>query len=236
MQIDLTGVFQVLTNDLYLVFVISLMLLLLIGQYFRWVGLIRDKHRSPSLSLLFCLFGMVAVTSYILGWWISYAFSAGPEITGGFGDVSSAWPWSDAMAPHISQPGMAGDLLHWVAFFLTSVLVASLVAGPMLERSKGVAVLLLALSAASVFWPIARAWLWLPQSWTVKLIGFHDAFGATAVHVLAGGFALGVLVSLEPRIAADNGNNGVVIMRCPVPWAAACGNILVSFGLLGLSL
>ena len=236
MHIDSPGVFQVLSNDLYLVFVIGLMFFLLIGQYFRWVGLIRDKHRGPSLSLLLCLFGLGAVTSYILGWWLSYAFSTGPGITGGFGDVSGAWPWFETMAPHVIQPLAVDDFLHWVVFFLTSVLVASLVAGPMLERSKGIAVLLLALSAASIFWPIARGWLWLPQSWTVKLIGFHDAFGATAVHVLAGGFALGILVSLETRIAADNGDNHVVVMRCPVPWAAACGNVLVSLGLLGLSL
>ena len=78
MHIHLPGVFQVLSNDLYLVFVIGLMFFLLIGQYFRWVGLIRDKHRGPSLSLLLCLFGLGAVTSYILGWWLSYAFSTGP--------------------------------------------------------------------------------------------------------------------------------------------------------------
>lgn len=230
------GLFLELANDLYFVFAIGLMLFLLVGQYFRWVGLIREKHRGPSLSLLLCLFGLGAVASYGLGWWLSYAFTSGPGITGGFGDVSSAWPWSDAMAPHFSRSGIADNLLRWVAFFLTSVFVASLVAGPILERSKGGAVLLLALSAAGVFWPIASAWLWSPQSWMVKLVGFHDAFGATPVHTLAGGFALGTLVSIKSRIAARTGDNGVVVMQCPLPWAAGCGNILVSFGLLGLSL
>ena len=236
MTIYSPGLFQELANDLYLVFAIGLMLFILVGQYFRWVGLIREKHRTPSLSLLLCLFGLTAIASYALGWWISYAFTNGPGITGGFGGSSSAWPWSDAMAPNISQSGTGDNLLHWVAFFLTSVLVTSLIAGPMLERSKGGAVLLLAVSAAGVFWPIASAWLWSPQSWMVKLVGFHDAFGAASVHTLAGGFALGVLVSLESRIAAYNEDNGVVLMQCPVPWAAACGNIIFSIGLLGLSL
>ncbi len=236
MNIYSPGLFQELANDLYLVSAIGLLLFIPIGQYFRWVGLIREKHRASSLSLLLCLFGLTAATSYVLGWWISYAFISGPGITGGFGDTSNAWPWSDAMGPHVSQSGAADNLLHWVAFFLTSVLVTSLVAGPMLERSKGGAVLLLAVSAGGVFWPMASAWLWSPQSWMVRLVGFHDAFGATAVHTLAGGFALGALVSLEPRIAAYNRDNGVVVMQCPLPWAAACGNIILSVGLLGLSL
>jgi ammonium transporter, Amt family len=236
MNIYSPGLLQELANDLYLVFAIGLMLFIPIGQYFRWVGLIREKHRVPSLSLLLSLFGLTAIASYVLGWWISYAFTAGPGITGGFGDASSAWPWSDAMAPHVSQSGTADSLLHWVAFFLTSVLVTSLIAGPMLERAKGGAVLLLAVGAAGVFWPIASAWLWSPQSWMVKLVGFHDAFGAASVHTLAGGFALGTLVSLESRIAAYNGDNGVIAMQPPLPWAAACGSMIVSFGLLGLSL
>ena len=46
MTIYSPGLFQELANDLYLVFVIGLMLFLLVGQYFRWVGLIREKHRS----------------------------------------------------------------------------------------------------------------------------------------------------------------------------------------------
>jgi ammonia channel protein AmtB len=236
MDIYSPGLFQELVNDLYLVFAIGLMLFLLVGQYFRWVGLIREKHRSPSLSLLLCLFGLAAVGSYLLGWWISYAFTTGPGITGGFGDASMAWPWSDTMAPHVGRSGAADSLLHWVAFFLISVFVASLVAGPTLERSKGGAVLLLALGAACVFWPLASAWLWSPQSWMVKLVGFHDAFGATSIHTLAGGFALGTLVCLGSRIATYSDENSVVVLPDPQPWAAACGNLLVSFGLLGLSL
>jgi Amt family ammonium transporter len=227
---------QELANSVYLVSVIGLMLFLPLGQYLRWSGLIRQKHRGPSLSLLLCLIGLVAAASYVLGWWISHAFTTGPGITGGFGDVSDAWPWSDAMAPHLGRSGPAAGLLHWVVFFLTSVFVASLVAGPMLERSKGAAILLLGMGAAGVFYPIASAWLWSPQSWMVRLVGFHDAFGAASVHILAGGFALGCLVCLNSRIAALDVENRAALMPSPMPWTAACGSLLISFGLLGLSL
>jgi ammonium transporter, Amt family len=225
-----------LANDLYLAFAIGLMLFLPIGQYFRWFGSVREKHRAPSLSLLLCLCGLTAIISYVLGWWISLSFTTGPGITGGFGDASVAWPWSNAMSPHVSRPGFGDHLLHWAAFFLASFLVASLVAGSMLERSRGGAVLLLTATATGVFWPIAAAWLWSPDSWTVKLLGFHDAFGAAAVHTLAGGFALGALVSLKPRIATFESDSSVTIIPYPLPWAAALGNIVLSVGLLGLSL
>ena len=195
---------QELINSIYLVSVSCFMLFLPLGEYFRWSGLVRQKHRNTSLSLLLCLIGLAAVASYCLGWWISHAFITGPGITGGFGEVSNAWPWSDAMAPHLGQSGASAALLHWFVFFLTSAFVALLVAGPLLERSKGGAILLLGIVAAGVFYPIASAWLWSPRSWMVKLVGFHDAFGAASIHTLAGGFALGALVCLKSRIAVHD--------------------------------
>src|ERR1051326_3249909 len=67
MNIYSPGLLQELANDLFLVFAIGLMLFIPIGQYFRWVGLIREKHRFPSLSLLLSLFGLTAIASYVLG-------------------------------------------------------------------------------------------------------------------------------------------------------------------------
>jgi Amt family ammonium transporter len=227
---------QELANNIYLVSIICFMLFLPVGQYFQWSGLIREKHRSSSLSLLLCLIGLATVASYFLGWWISHAFTTGPGITGGFGDVSNAWPWSDAMAPHLGRSEADEGLLRWFVFFLTSAFVAPLVAGPMLERSKGGAILLLGMCAAGVFYPISHAWLWSPQSWMVKLVGFHDAFGAASIHTLAGGFALGALVCLKSRIATHAVERKADLMPPPMPWTAASGGLLISFGLLGLSL
>jgi ammonium transporter, Amt family len=227
---------QELVNSIYLVSAICFMLFLPLGQYFQWSGLVRQKHRSPSLSLLLCLIGLAAVASYCLGWWVSHAFTTGPGITGGVGDLTNAWPWSDAMAPHRSQSGANAGLLHWFVFFLKSAFVALLVAGPMLERSKGGAILLLGLVAAGVFYPIASAWLWSPLSWAVKLVGFHDAFGAASIHTLAGGFALGTLVCLKSRIAVHDVENKANLLPPPMPATAASGGILITFGLLGLSL
>ena len=134
MNVSSAALFKDLAGDLYLVFAIGLMLFLPIGQYFCWLGSVREKHRAPSLSLLLCLCGLTAVVSYVLGWWISVSFTTGPGITGSFGDASIAWPWSNAMAPHVTRPGAGDDLLRWPAFFLASFLVASLIAGSMLER------------------------------------------------------------------------------------------------------
>jgi hypothetical protein len=57
------ALFEDLAGHLYLVFTIGLMLFLPIGQYLRWLGSVREKHRAPSLSLLLCLCGLTAIIS-----------------------------------------------------------------------------------------------------------------------------------------------------------------------------
>ena len=34
----------------------------------------------------------------------------------------------------------------------------------------------------------------------LKLLGYHDAYASGVIHAIAGGFALGILVVLGPRI------------------------------------
>ena len=52
----------------------------------------------------------------------------------------------------------------------------------------------------SVAWVIDAAWGWHASGWMVKLWGYHDAYASGVIHAIAGGFALGVLVVLGPRL------------------------------------
>ena len=39
----------------------------------------------------------------------------------------------------------------------------------------------------------------------VKILGYHDAYASGVIHAIAGGFALGVLIVLGPRIGKFRG-------------------------------
>ena len=52
----------------------------------------------------------------------------------------------------------------------------------------------------SVFWIIDASWGWHSGGWMVKLLGYHDAYASGVIHAIAGGYALGVLVVLGPRL------------------------------------
>ena len=41
---------------------------------------------------------------------------------------------------------------------------------------------------------------WHFDGWMLKILGYHDAYASGVIHAIAGGFALGVLVVLGPRI------------------------------------
>ena len=38
------------------------------------------------------------------------------------------------------------------------------------------------------------------NGWMLKILGYHDAYASGVIHAIAGGFALGVLIVLGPRI------------------------------------
>jgi ammonia channel protein AmtB len=90
--------------------------------------------------------------------------------------------------------------VFWAAFLLFSWTAASIVSGACIERIKSGAFWILAVLIGSVTWIIDAAWGWHPDGWMVQLLGYHDAYASGVIHAIGGGFALGVVVNLGPRI------------------------------------
>ena len=181
-------------------------------------------------------------TWFLFGWWIYWAFPNGPwigtsilsntsglEIEGAYGAALAA-PWASSMAVNL------GDHIYgvfWAAFLLFSWTAASIVSGAVIERIRMSAFGILAIAIGSVFWVIDASWGWHFDGWMLKILGYHDAYASGVIHAVAGGFALGVLVVLGPRIGkfAQDGTPRNIGPRNP--WLVTIGLFLIYTGFWG---
>ena len=64
----------------------------------------------------------------------------------------------------------------------------------------------------------------------VKLWGYHDAYASGVIHAIAGGFALGVLVVLGPRLGKFS-QDGTPRDILPLnPWLVCVGLFIIYTG------
>ncbi len=174
---------------------------------------------------------LVTVTFFFFGWWIYWAFPNFP-LFGGLNLQAGAanTPWSENMSTHL------GDRItgvFWAAFLLFSWTAASIVSGSVIERIRSSAFWVHAVLIGSVFWIIDAAWGWHPEGWMVKYLGYHDAYASGVIHAIAGGYALGVLVVLGPRLgkfAADGTPRDIPPHN---PWLVTIGLFLIYTGFWG---
>ena len=199
-------------TEFYYWLTVVLMFFIHVGFCLYEVAASRHKNHLHTLMKNTMLIPLVTITFFFFGWWIYFAFPNGPGIIGGLVAAPHAVPWSDVMGAHM---GGGADLengwaringVFWAAFLLFSWTAASIVSGSVIERITSGGFWILAVAIGSVFWIIDASWGWHAEGWMVQLLGYHDAYASGVIHAIAGGFALGVLVVLGPRIgkfAAD---------------------------------
>ncbi len=201
---NLNALTTVFTEFYYWVTVVF-MFLIHVGFCMYEVGASRRRNHLHTLMKNTMLIPLVTITFFFFGWWIYWAFPNGPGITGGLDLAAGAanLPWSETMATNL------GDRItgvFWAAFLLFSWTAASIVSGAVIERIRSGAFWIHAVLIGSVFWIIDASWGWHYGGWMVQILGYHDAYASGVIHAIAGGYALGVLVVLGPRLgkfAAD---------------------------------
>ena len=106
------------------------------------------------------------------------------------------------MGAHLSDAGGWSHIngVFWAAFLLFSWTAASIVSGAVIERIRSGAFWVLAVVIGSFAWIVDAAWGWHPDGWMTQKLGYHDVGCAGVIHIVAGFFALGVLINLGPRI------------------------------------
>ncbi len=212
------GALTVIFTEFYYWVTIPLMFLIHVGFCMYEVGATRHKNHVHTLMKNTMLIPLVTVTFFFFGWWIYFAFPNGPGITGGLTQSDHAVPWSELMGTHMGGPGPSLESaqgygtelgnsfwnrlngVFWAAFLLFSWTAASIVSGATIERIRPSAFWILAVVIGSFTWIIDAAWGWHPDGWMVTQLGYHDAYASGVIHAIAGGFALGVVCVLGPRI------------------------------------
>jgi len=217
-------------TEFYYWVTVVMMFLIHVGFCMYEVGASRRRNHMHTLMKNTMLIPLVTITFFFFGWWIYWAFPNGPGFIGGLEDGSANAPWSPTMATNLSDR-ITG--VFWAAFLLFSWTAASIVSGSVIERIRSTAFWIHAVLIGSVFWIIDAAWGWHYAGWMVKVLGYHDAYASGVIHAIAGGYALGVLVVLGPRLgkfAADGTPRDIPPHN---PWLVTIGLFLIYTGFWG---
>jgi len=217
-------------TEFYYWVTVVFMFLIHVGFCMYEVGASRRRNHMHLLMKNTMLIPLVTITFFFFGWWIYWAFPNGPGFIGGLEDGSANAPWSPTMATNLSDR-ITG--VFWAAFLLFSWTAASIVSGAVIERIRSTAFWIHAVLIGSVFWIIDASWGWHYAGWMVKVLGYHDAYASGVIHAIAGGYALGVLVVLGPRLgkfAADGTPRDIPPHN---PWLVTIGLFLIYTGFWG---
>jgi ammonia channel protein AmtB len=245
MDNELTALGIIFTEFYYWLTVV-IMFLIHVGFCMYEVGASRHKNHMHTLMKNTMLIPLVTITFFFFGWWIYFAFPNGPGITGGLESAPWAVAWSELMGPHMGGAPATDALtaddtagwaringVFWAAFLLFSWTAASIVSGAVIERIKSTAFWILAIGIGSVWWIIDAAWGWHSAGWMVKLLGYHDAYASGVIHAIAGGYALGILLVLGPRIGKFAADGTPRDIHPRNPWLVTIGLFLIYTGFWG---
>ena len=239
------GSLTTIFTEFYYWVTVVFMFLIHVGFCMYEVGASRHKNHMHTLMKNTMLIPLVTVTFFLFGWWIYFAFPNGPGLIGGLVAAPSAVPWSELMGAHMggapaTDAFTKDDMwwaringVFWAAFLLFSWTAASIVSGSVIERIRSGAFWIFAVLIGSVFWIIDAAWGWHPEGWMVQLLGYHDAYASGVIHAIAGGFALGILVVLGPRIGKFRSDGTARNIAPHNPWLVTIGLFLIYTGFWG---
>ncbi len=237
---------NIIFTEFYYWVTVVIMFLIHVGFCVYEVGASRYKNHLHTLMKNTMLIPLVTVTFFFFGWWIYFAFVNGPWINGELVPAPHATPWSELMGTHMGGPPQGGALtaddtiywaringVFWAAFLLFSWTAASIVSGSVIERIRPSAFWILAVLIGSVTWIIDAAWGWSWNGWMVQKLGYHDAYASGVIHAIAGGFALGVLIVLGPRIGKFRKDGTPRNINPHNPWLVTVGLFLIYTGFWG---
>ncbi|MEU0102363.1 ammonium transporter [Streptomyces sp. NPDC006267] len=173
----------------------ALVMLMTPGLAFFYGGMVRVKSTLNMLMMSFISLGIVTIL------WVLYGFSLA------FGsDVGSVIGWS---TDYVGLSGIGVTEL-WDGYtipvyvfavfqLMFAVLTPALISGALADRVKFTAwAAFVVLWVSVVYFPVAH-WVWGSGGWLFEM-GVIDFAGGTAVHINAGGAALGVILVIGKRV------------------------------------
>ena len=187
-----------INSEVFYWWCIALMVVIHAGFLAYEMGASRAKNVLASGIKNILAFAFIIPTFFFFGWWIYLAFPAGITVADAAAD---GLPWAQKMGPILADNATG---IFWGAFALFAATTASIMSGAVIERIRMSGFIILAIFLGSVVWILGASWGWHPTGWLTTEFGFHDVGAAGCVHLIAGAFALGVLINLGPRIGKFN--------------------------------
>ena len=189
--------------EVYYYLTIPLMVIIHAGFLAYEMGASRTKHVLVSGMKNILAFAFMIPTFYFFGWFVYWAWQPGliPTAESWQTAIDFASPVGEVMGPSLADHATG---VFWGAFTLFACTTASIFSGSVIERIRMVPFIILAVVLGSFAWVVAAAWGWAAGGWLVTGWGYHDFGAAGVVHMVAGFFALGVLINLGPRIGKYN--------------------------------
>ncbi len=227
------GMLGTVDMEIYYWWCTAIMVLIHAGFLAYEMGASRSKNVLATGIKNILAFAFIVPTFYFFGWWIYLAFPNGfiPIEAGDAG-----LPWAAAMGPNLTDNASG---VFWAAFVMFAATTASIFSGAVLERIRISSFVVLAVLLGSVAWILAASWGWHPKGWLLTEWGYHDVGCSGIVHVVAGFFALGVLLNLGPRVGrfnADGSANPIFGHNVPITLIGLMIIIVGFFGFLGACL
>ncbi|WP_137823652.1 ammonium transporter [Pseudomonas sp. D(2018)] len=220
-----------LNMEIFYWWCIALMILIHAGFLSYEIGASRLKNALAAGVKNILAFGFIVPTFFLFGWAIYNAFPDGfvPRMDA----LKAAMPWSQSMGPNIKDNATG---IFWGAFALFAATTGSILSGAIIERARMSAFIVMTILLGSVLWLFGAAWGWHPQGWLTVQWGYHDVGAAGVVHVIAGFFALAVVINLGARIGRfnpDGSTNAIVGHSMPMSVVGLMLIIVGFFGFLG---
>jgi ammonia channel protein AmtB len=233
---DFVDSFFVVWQEAYFFVTVVIMYLIHVGFCMYEVGVSRRKNMLHTLLKNLMLIPLITFGFYFFGWWAYWAFAYVPF--GPFSDAPWSLPWHPLMGPNF---GAVGDPDGWarlngifaMAFLLFAWTTGSICSGAVIERIRLSAWLIIITIFGGFLWLMAAAWGWAPNGWLVQSMGYHDAYAAGLVHCVSGGFALGMLIILGPRIGKFGPNGEVRDIPPHNKWMTCTGILIIMTGFFG---
>ncbi len=207
-----TAMSGTINSEIFYWWCTALMIAIHAGFLAYEMGASRVKNVLASGIKNILAFAFMVPTFYFFGWYIYLSFYNG------------LLPAEDATG------------IFWAAFTLFAATTASIFSGAVIERIQTAGFLILAILLGSVVWILGGAWGWHPTGWLTVKFGYHDVGAAGVVHMVAGFFALGVLINLGPRVGkfnADGSANAIFAHNIPFTITGLMLIIVGFFGFLG---
>ncbi len=197
------AVLNTMFAETYYYLTIPLMVIIHAGFLAYEMGASRQKNVLASGIKNILAFAFMVPTFFYFGWFVYWAWTPGliPTAESWQTGIDFANPVGEVMGPNLADNATG---VFWGAFTLFAATTASIFSGAVIERIQVVGFIILAIVLGSFAWVVGAAWGWSASGWLVTGFGYHDFGAAGVVHMIAGFFALGVLINLGPRIGKFN--------------------------------